>query len=197
MMMSTLVSEMMLGEYYPGSGLILPKGRFCPAMIYRVRDWKGVSRRKADANSLHKWHAADIARALEYLPPTREEAFEKALEHLRRFAARTGHTDVPEMHVEGSYNLGIRVQNARRGGLNLEEATLLAAIPEWRWLSPEELALLEAYAEREGHTDPPDTYVVDRLALENLVSQVRRQHRNGLVNPEEARRLEQVPHWHW
>lgn len=196
-MMGTDVSEVMLGNVQWGSSLFLPRQRLLTVMIHRVRDWSAVSRRTVKLEGLHLWRPALLARTPALLPTSREDAFAEALEHMRRFAARAGHSDVPKMHVEGSYNLGIWVQSARRGGLNLEEATRLATIPEWRWLSPEELALLEAYAEREGHTDPPDTYVVNHLALENLVSQVRRQHRNGLVSPEEARRLEQIPHWHW
>jgi hypothetical protein len=196
-MMDTLVTEIMLGEYYAGSGLILPESRPLLVMIYRVRDWNGVSRRRVAAETLHTWHAADIARTPDLLPLTREYAFEVALGHLQRFASREGHTDVPELFVEQGYNLGVRVQNARRGGLNHEEAAQLAEIPQWRWLSSEELALLRSYAEREGHTDPPDTYVANHLALENLVSQVRRQYASELVSPEEVRRLEEIPHWHW
>lgn len=197
LMMDTLVTEIMLGEYYAGSGVFLPEGRYLLAMIYRVRDWNGVSRRTVAAEALHTWHAADIARTPDLLPMTRKRSFEVALGHLQRFASREGHTDVPELFVEQGCNLGVWVQNTRRGGVNREEAAQLAGIPEWRWLSSEESALLRSYAEREGHTDPPDTYVVNRLALENLVSQVRRQYASGLVSPEEVRRLEEIPHWHW
>jgi hypothetical protein len=189
--------EVMLGDIRWGDPVVLPRDRLISVIVYRVLEWSAVSRRSVKLEALHRWRPAYIAWTPGLLPMSRESAFEEALRHLQRFASREGHTDVPELFIEDGYNLGVRVQNARRGGLSHEEAAQLAAIPQWRWLSSEELALVRSYAEREGHTDPPDTYVVNRLALENLVSQVRRQYAVGLIGPEEVRRLVEIPHWHW
>jgi hypothetical protein len=189
--------EVMLGDVYWGNTVYTPKDRLFSVMVHRVRDWSAVSRQSVAMEALHRWRPADLARTPQQLPHTSEQNFQEALGHLRQFVAREGHTDIPESHEEVGYSLGICVQNFRRAAPGQDESARLAAIPEWRWLSSEETELLRAYAKREGHTDPPNTYVVDHLVLENLVRQVRTQRARGLVSHDEVQRLEQTPYRHW
>jgi hypothetical protein len=196
-MMGDEEQGIMLGPYYPGS-LVLPQARSSLVRIYRVTDWSGVSGDQVRIDVLHTWWpAADIAPTPSLLPLTPEQAYQRGLENLRRFAAREGHTDVPLYFKENGQNLGIWVGNTRRFPLPSDKAAQLASIPGWRWLSSEDLQALRSYADRTGHTDPPVSRDFEAGFLENVVRQVRTQYESGLVNPEEVQRLEEVPHWHW
>ncbi len=196
-MMGKEEQGIMLGPYFQGSR-VLPQDRFSWVRVYRVTDWSGVSGDNVRLDVLHTWWPpADIAPTPSLLPLTPEQAFQRGLENLRRFAAREGHTDVPLHFKENGQNLGTWVGNTRRFPLPSDEAAQLAAIPGWRWLSSEDLQSLRSYADRTGHTDPPATRDFEVAALENVVRQVRTQYGSGLVSPEEVQRLEEVPHWHW
>lgn len=198
LMMGKEEQEVMLGPYYQGIDLVLPQDRSRLVWIYRVIDWGGVAVEKVHLDVLRKWWpAADIAPAVSLLPLTPEQAFQQGLQHLRRYAAREGHTDVPSYFETDGYSLGIWVENMRRSPQPGDHAALLMALPGWRWLSSGTVEILRSCSEREGHTDPPDTYVVANVALENLVRQVRTQHARGLVSPDEVQRLERIPYWHW
>ncbi len=176
LMMGKEQQEVMLGPYYRGTDLVLPQDRSLLVRIYRVIDWSGVSAETVRLDVLHTWWSpADIAPALSLLPPTREQSFQKGLQHLRRYAAREGHTDVPASFKMDGYNLGIWVENMRRYPQPADHAASLVALPGWRWLSSGAVEILKSFAEREGHTDPPPTYVVADMAVENLVQQVRTQ----------------------
>ena len=190
--------EVMLGPYYPGTDLVLPQDRSLLVRIHRVIDWSGVSAEDVQLDVLHTWWPpADIAPTLSLLPLTPEQSFQKGLHHLRRYAAREGHTDVPPSFKMDGYNLGTWVENMRRYPQPADHAALFVALPGWRWLSCVAVEILKSFAQREGHTDPPATYVAADMAVENLVQQVRTQYARGLVSPEEVQRLEEIPYWHW
>lgn len=56
---------------------------------------------------------------------------------INAFVERHGHADVPEDHVEDSFDLGVYVAGLRErhqyGTLMEEEENLLNALPGWRW----------------------------------------------------------------
>lgn len=125
---------------------------------------------------------------------------------LREFASREGHSRVPLFHVEQGFRLGRWVADQRwrfrRGALSKAEAARFERLKGWSWNPYVDdfargLALLEAYARREGHASPPYSQVEEGLRLGVWVRARRQDRRLGRLTEDRTRRLAQIPGWRW
>jgi hypothetical protein len=121
---------------------------------------------------------------------------------LTAFARGEGHSRVPQDHVEGGVNLGhwVATQRLKKDSLGLERVSQLEAVPGWAWDArvdtfPRKLALLKAYAEREGHARVPQSHVEERVSLGTWVATQRKN--RGSIEPECRAELEAVAGWTW
>lgn len=106
---------------------------------FRLGKWVQHCRAKQENGTL----TMDQAHALTALPGwswrSRHDRLATALSLLRRFAARTGHTRVPVVHVERGFPVGRWVANQRsaktQGRLSARRIRAIAAVPHWTWRS--------------------------------------------------------------
>ena len=64
-----------------------------------------------------------------------EDVWDERYGLVKRFAAREGHSRVPQKHVEDGIALGkwVSVQRAKRDALPPERRAKLEALPGWTW----------------------------------------------------------------
>ena len=154
-------------------------------------DWAGLS--------MVIW--GDIARSPAQLPPSQEESFERGLVALKTFADREGHVDVPDDHREDGHWLANWIHNMRyvqaHGDLRSEWVEMLEAVPGWTWRSGDEVVLMANFARREGHTDVPLDHREEGHPLGRWANEMRKSYAMGCMHPDQARRIETIPNWHW
>lgn len=130
------------------------------------------------------------------------ESWERGYAALTSFAERQGHARVPRDFLEGGINLGnwVAEQRGSRSTMTDERRQRLETLPGWSWNAVEEswmqhLALLRAYADREGNTNVPVDCVEDGLKLGQWTRLRRREHNK--LSPERQALLESIPGWFW
>jgi hypothetical protein len=132
--------------------------------------------------------------------------WEDGFSHLEHFAAREGHTRVPQKHLEDGYRLGGWVSEVRgtyrAGRLSPERIARLEFLPGWArnpfevdW--EEGFCSLERFAAREGHSRVPPNRVDDGYRLGQWIQIQRLAYRAGRLSPERIGRLESLPGWAW
>jgi hypothetical protein len=173
-----------------------------PVYVYRIVDRSLIREGQIREGALelaYPW--ADFARRRDLLPPPQEQYFEDSFRRLQAFAAREGHTDVPEAFRDDDYHLGVWVANIKfeqaNFGLREDWAKRLQSLPRWRWLSGNDFVLLERFARREGHTHPPLDYEEEGRPLGRWVEDVRDTYALGRLVKDWIERLEKIPHWEW
>ncbi|MGV0991177.1 MAG: Helicase associated domain protein [Mycobacterium sp.] len=132
-----------------------------------------------------------------------QDVWMEHLRLLREFADREGHTSVPVDHVENGMKLGqwARLRRREHKNLSTERQALLEAIPGWFWgrkgdyIWEQKYALLQRYAEREGHALVPGDQIEDGVRLGSWVREQRAEREN--LSPEREERLQAVPGWSW
>ena len=125
--------------------------------------------------------------ALEAVPgwtwQAHHDHWERKLAALRSFAAREGHTRVPDGCVEAGFRLGrwVARQRAQRDAMAPARIALLEAVPGWSWeadlrraIAEAHLVLLRAFAAREGHALVPKDHVEAGVPLGTAVARWRR-----------------------
>lgn len=129
-----------------------------------------------------------------------ETAWVRAFDHLRIFVEREGHANVPQRHVESSFQLGTWCANQRgryrRGTTPDERAKQLEALG-FRWNSydaawDEGFSYLLRFHEREGHTHVPRNHLEDGYRLGQWSSVQRSKYRKGSMPDERFRKLERL-----
>ena len=130
------------------------------------------------------------------------DTWEQGYEALTSFAARAGHARVPRDHIEHGVKLGAWVKEQRRNrhSMSDERRQRLESVPGWSWNAVEDswyehLALLQAFAAREGHTRVPVNYVENGLQLGQWTRLRRGEHKK--LSPERQALLEGIPGWYW
>jgi superfamily II DNA or RNA helicase len=125
---------------------------------------------------------------------------------LERFAGREGHTRVPALHTESSFNLGfwitIQRMRKRQGALGARRMGLLEALPGWQWDPHDEqwdegYERLVALVGRRGHAAVPAKYQEEGFRLGGWVSKQRDLYLKGQMADDRAQRLEALPGWIW
>jgi superfamily II DNA or RNA helicase len=150
------------------------------------------------------------AERLEALPGwswnARTDRWEDAFLLLERFVAREGNARVPVGHVEDGSRLGAWVNQQRTlhkdGRLSSPRVARLEAIPGWSWDPRRDrwgdtFRLLEAFVEREGHSQVPDGYVEGDADLGSWVVIQRGHYRRGTLSQPRVARLEALHGWSW
>lgn len=75
-----------------------------------------------------------MARTAEVLPPSEQDAENRALSLLEEFMDQHGHAKVPSDYVVDDFALGRWVQNVRRSrGLPQRLVDALNRLPKWKW----------------------------------------------------------------
>ena len=120
------------------------------------------------------------------------------------FIQENGHSLVPADYAVGTYKLGSWVTTQRhvhgRGELSEERTQRLEALLRWSWDPLSEYwtkhyNALRAFAEREGHARPSQTYVESGLRLGQWVA-VQRNSRKKM-SLDRVSLLEGLPRWSW
>ncbi len=155
--------------------------------------------------------SSDRAARLESLPGWMWEpydgAWEQGFEHLLRFVEANGSArNIPKELNANGYDLGGWVNNQRHdyrtGRLARDRSARLNQLPGWVWNArearwDERLAVLQRFAEREGHTrvNPQHKEADFRLGL--WVETQRNAYRTGKLPPDRVAQLEALPGWAW
>jgi hypothetical protein len=135
-----------------------------------------------------------------------EESFDRALELLRGFARKHGHTLIPVKARMAGFPLGSwvakRRSELRRGLLPAAQARQLKAVPEWTSSPREErfqtgLMHLKRFAARRGHCRVPRNHVEGGFALGNWVTARRVAYREGSLSEQRRAELEALRGWTW
>lgn len=173
----------------------------------RVGAWVHAQRRAHRDGTLPE----PLARMVESVPGwvwTEEDArWQLGYAALRRFAAVHGHTEVPRGAEVDGFHLGAWVQRIRldhrENTLGRDREALLTGLPGWRWTTTTTTrwqrgcSILQAYADRTGHSRPPQSTVVDGFGLGVWVNNRRREYRTGRLAPDRVAHLESLPGWSW
>jgi hypothetical protein len=121
-----------------------------------------------------------------------EYAWEKGFAALTKFKAREGHCLVPQVYVEGNYDLGqwVSVQRYKRKTIDVERQQRLNKIGfVWNWRErawENGFAALTNFKAREGHCLVPALHIERRLKLGQWVTMQRRS-RNEMSAERKAR----------
>ena len=83
------------------------------------------------------------------------------------------------------------------GRMRTEWVEKLEAAPGWTWRSGDEIALMANFARREGHTDVPLDHREEGHPLGQWAHGRREFYAKGWLHPDDVRRTEEIPHWHW
>lgn len=185
----------------PQAGSTLGIG-WVPVFVYRIADDSRINQGVIEPDALALEYAyAELSRTLEQLPPTQEQYFDESFGILERFAAREGHTKVPQDYSDDGKLLGVWVANIRfeqaNFGLRRDWVERLERLPGWRWLPGNDFEMLRRFARREGHTHPPLDYEEDGRPLGRWIEDVRDTYALGRLSKDWIQRLEAIPHWDW
>ena len=156
-------------------------------------------------------------RALEVVPhwawtweggENRVAPWEVGLRKLKDFAAAEGHTQVPRRYKSpDGFPLGPWIEELRklrrRGHVRPEQEEELYSLPYWGW-DPAEMAWRRAYGRLVQYIDGRDagcvtgqTIAPDGFTLGSWVATQRKKYRDGILQDDRRRQLEQLPGWSW
>lgn len=138
------------------------------------------------------------------LPPRIREG----LQRLRRYAARQGHTAVPQdFRDEDGFRLGLWVKERRRekrkGTIRAELVPLLEGLPGWLWevirrrTFEDWVSLLTEYAKEKEHATPRSRERYKEAPLGLWTVAQRSAYRRGELSAGQIRAIEQIPGWTW
>ena len=182
-----------------------------------------VPKPKRGANALELWAQrqrasrakgeldADRERRLQELPGwtwhSLADRWEEGFAQLQRYVEETGNARVLQSISFSGYPLGTWVtkQRAKRrqGSLESDRVERLERLPGWSWdpvadLWEEGHRRLAEFVQLNGHARVPNAYAVNGYELGNWVNIQRGLHlRKGKLDPERARRLQELPGWTW
>lgn len=180
----------------------------------------------ADGHKPGKWAATqrnlyrngslteDQVRRLEALPgwtwaSVNATKWETGFDHMAVFAGEHGHTAVPLTYkAADGYPLGRWAGMQRRAAaqglprLTSERRRRLEELPGWTWdriadLWEKNRQQVAAYAKENGHSQVPDSYMVDGYKPGVWVQNQRTSYKKGSLTEDQIRRLESLPGWTW
>lgn len=142
----------------------------------------------------------------------REQRWQNNYKALLAFAAEAGHAQpIKRNKTRDGCSIGtwVQIQRARyrSGRLPLHWQNLLEAVPGWTWtphrsaeyqrIWDQAFSALQQFVDAHGHAQPEWHFVGGPIRLGVWVSRQRQFHREGVLAPERARRLEALPGWEW
>jgi len=150
----------------------------------------------------------DRKAALEALPgwtwTVSKDAWDEKYEMVKKFAARVGHTRVPQSHVEEGVAIGswVAVQRQKGDRLTSERAAKLEKLPGWTWDPYAEqwdrtYNLLVEYTKEHKTSRVPYDRIFKGAKLGHWVSMQRSNYVKGKLDPARQHRLEKLRGWEW
>jgi superfamily II DNA or RNA helicase len=134
------------------------------------------------------------------------DQWEDGFSRLQRYVKDKGDARVPQSYKVDGYRLGTWVNsqraNFRKGILDSDQQRRLEDLPRWTW-DPradwweEGFNRLTEYIERQGNARVPQSYKVDDYPLGAWVSTQRAGYRDGVLEADRQRRLQELPRWTW
>lgn len=139
---------------------------------------------------------------------TREQAWDRAFETLRRYSEREGMTELPNGYVEDglrlSWWLGTQRKAYKDGSLPPERRRRLESLAGWSWDDKietkweEGFKQLTQYAEHEGEAFVPVEFVdAGGFPLGQWTAVQRRRRAIGKLSAGRVHRLQSLPGWKW
>jgi superfamily II DNA or RNA helicase len=137
-----------------------------------------------------------------------ELSWDRAVEYLRNYQEREGHSNVPQNHIEQGFKLGLWVANQRnayrRGTIKTDRKNTLEEQPGWTW-DRNDLAFdnvvkaLRKYFEREGNYSIPHEHVEDGIAVGRAIRNLRSnyQYKRHRLDDQRIAQVEELPNWSW
>jgi hypothetical protein len=171
---------------------------------YKLGNWVSVQRDRYRDGILDP----ERAQRLEVLPgwtwTPHGDRWEEGFTLLVDFAARTGTACVPYAHTVNGFRLGAWVgnQRTRKDAVSPDRRRRLEELPGWAWDTlaakwEETFARLLDYVRRNGDARVPFSYTVDGVKLGSWINTQRTNHAQGVLDPDRASRLENLPGWTW
>jgi hypothetical protein len=132
------------------------------------------------------------------------DTWHEKFELVKKFAAREGHSRVPQGHMEDGLAIGswVGVQRAIRNKLPAERRALLEFLPGWSWEPHEDkwnstYDLLMKYTAEHGTSRAPYDSVYKGVKVGQWASLQRSGYAKGKLSEERRRRLEELAGWEW
>ena len=134
------------------------------------------------------------------------DQWEDGFSRLQRYVKDKGDARVPQSYKVDGYRLGSWVTsqraNFRKGILDSDRQRRLEDLPRWTW-DPradwweEGFNRLTEYIERQGNARVPQSYKADGYPLGAWVNTQRAAYRDGVLEADRQRRLQELPRWTW
>lgn len=195
----------LLGKYVAENGsALVPQD--CLMEGYKLGQWVMAQRVKHAQGTLdpHREHRLETLRGWAW--NARAEKWEKVFVCLLDYVKQHGDALVPANCMFNGVKLGSWVVAQRvyyaKGTLDPDRARRLAELSGWAWdvidaQWDEGFNRLLDYVEQTGHARVPSRYLFNGYKLGNWVAVQRDRHRDGILAPERARRLAELPDWTW
>jgi len=174
---------------------------------YRLGQWVTSIRNRYAKGRFDDPQRIEILQALPgWSWNTVTDSWETGFEHLERYVAEFGTSQVPRDYVINGYPLGrwaVRQRNTMRDSTDDPRHRRLSELPRWRWRPYDDqwergFAAMQEYVARTGTAlVPQDHHELDGFRLGAWVSSQRGQHSKGRLSDSRAERLEAVAGWSW
>ena len=148
--------------------------------------------------------------------PANTRSWETSFQILKKFAAREGHANVPQYHIEGDFALGLWVANQRGAhrrvlkDLKRQKSEItkrfrqLEALPGWAWDRNDaafrlKIKALRDYFNREGHYRIPHKHIENGIKLGGAIRSLRRDYRyqRHRLSSADIAMVEELENWTW
>ena len=173
---------------------------------YRLGTWVSLQRRTFAKSSLD----SERVQRLQALPgwswDPHTDRWEEGFHRLSDYVRQKGNARVPATCTVGGFRLGswVRVQRSKQasGTLDSDRARRLEDLSGWTWDAVEArwsdgLDQLVQYLNDYGHPNVPKDCKLGSYQLGAWVDAQRRFRRQGILDEERQRRLEELPGWSW
>lgn len=173
---------------------------------YQLGAWVMTQRVKHAQGTLdpHREHRLERLRGWAW--NARAEKWDGFFACLLDYVKQHGDALIPATCVFSGVKLGSWVVSQRvyyaKGTLDPGRARRLAELPGWAWdvidaQWQEGFSHLLDYVEQTGHARVPSRHLFNGYKLGNWVAVQRDRHRDGILDPDRARRLAELPEWTW
>lgn len=173
---------------------------------YRLGTWVNSQRTRYMKGSLEQHRVQRLEEVPEWTWDARGETWEDGFLRLSNYVAAQGNSRVPNSYVDAGFKLGqwVSVQRVTfaKGSQPEDRKNKLEALPGWSWdvktdLWEEGFGRLQHYVGRHGRL-PTQTYSdTDGYRLGSWVTTQRHSFAQGRLEPDRARRLDELPCWSW
>lgn len=171
---------------------------------FNLGEWVTYLRSQRGKRSLSPKQKANLEALTGWFWDLKTELWEDGFRHLKEYADREGHTQVPSTSKTGDgFRVGgwVSEQRKRRDSMSSDRKARLEALPGWSWDALSDrwedgFRRLKEFVDREGHaTVSGDCRTGDGYRLGQFVGMQRRT--KDILSPERKARLEALPGLVW